>query len=444
MSKKLTLWISGKKDALPGDWVWITIGQIASALGFLTGMRILTQYVSPGIMGTVSLLTGVAALVTTTFFTPFLEAALRFYPDASRAGQVRLLRETINAFLLKTAKLLFPALAVTVLFLFLAYRKKITFLVALASLCGLLTVDLVKTKERNFLNASRRQKTLAAWLAMDAWARFLAATATVLVFGSSAGTVLSGYFAGSLMVLICFYKKAGHPHASDRGAGDEALYAGIRRYALPIIPMAMVGWITSLSDRYVIGALTGLEQVGIYWAAYGLASRPFLMAGGIIEQTLRPVYFNAVSSSDKVEEKKAFLAMLSITVFACFCLVAIITMMRVEIAGLLLDKKYRSGVELMPWIALGYAFLVISYVFEKICYAYKKTKAVSLVQTAGAVASLCIGIPLIYYYGVRGASIAVPIYFGFQLAVSAVAAKQVLKNVGRVGASSLPVLGDLP
>ncbi len=77
MSKKLTLWISGKKDALLSDWVWITIGQIASALGFLTGMRILTQYVSPGIMGTVSLLTGVAALVTTTFFTPFLEAALR-------------------------------------------------------------------------------------------------------------------------------------------------------------------------------------------------------------------------------------------------------------------------------------------------------------------------------------------------------------------------------
>ena len=419
---------SVKKNRIFGDWAWTTLGQLASAAGFLAGMRLLTQYVKPDIFGTVSLIAGIATLVTATFCGPFIEAALRFYPDAARNKQIPLLRMIINDFLFKAARVLL-FLGVTGLFLFFVYRKNITFLLTIASVCGLLTVDTVKAKERNFLNAGRKQKKLAAWLATDTWARFLGAVMMVVVFGSSAGAILSGYFAGSLLILIYFRGDAWGRRAGAYAAEEEnILSADIMRYALPIIPIAIVSWIASLSDRYIIGALSGLEQVGVYSASYGLVSRPFLMAGGVIEQTLRPVYFEAVSAGDKVREKKAFFAMLCATVLASFCLVAIITLLRREIAGLLLEKKYRSGVELMPWIALGYAFLVISYVFEKICYAYKKTKAVFLAQTAGAIASLGIGIPMVIYYGMRGASIAVSLYFGIQLAVSAVIAKHVLKS----------------
>ncbi len=424
--------LSGEKARVLSDWAWTTLGQLAAATGFLAGIRLLTQYISPAIFGTVSLLTGAAALVSATFFGPFIEAALRFYPDASRNGQAPLLKKIINSFLFMAYGSIVPFLAAAGFFLF-TYKKDIGFLIVVMFLCALMVIDTMKAKERNFLNAERKQKKLSAWLATDAWARSLAAVAMVLVFGGSVWAVLAGYFAGSCMVLIHFRENAEYGRNCAFGTQSEKekdLLTEIRRYALPMVPIAIVGWISSLGDRYIMGAMTGLEQVGIYSAAYGLVSRPFLMAGSVLEQTLRPVYFDAVSSGDKGRERKAFMALLCTTIFFSLCFAAIISIFSREIAGLLLEKKYRASAGLMPWIALGYAFLVTSYVFEKICFAYKRTKAVSLVQTAGALASLCIGIPLIYYYGMRGAAIAVPVYFGIQLALSVIAAKKVLNDAG--------------
>ncbi len=433
--KTFVLRISREKGRVLSDWAWTALGQLAAAAGFLAGMRLMTQYVRPDVFGTVSLLLGTATLLTATFCAPFIEAALRFYPDAARDGQVPLLREVTNSFLIRSAKALSPVVGAAGLLLFFLYREKTAFLMAMASLCGLLVVDAVKAKERNFLNAGRRQKAMAVWLATDTWARFLGAIIMVLVFGSSTGSVLSGYLAGSLLLLAFFYfrKGSGLARAVAPSTMEEKkanLPDEIRRYAIPIIPMAIVGWIASLGDRYIISALSGLEQVGIYSASYGLVSRPFLMAGGVIEQTLRPLYFEAVSAGDKAREKKTFFALLSATVLASLCLVAVITLMRREIAGLLLERRYSAGADLIPWIALGYAFLVVSYVFEKICYAYKKTKSVFFAQSAGAAASLGAGIPMICHYGLLGASMAVPVYFGIQLAVSAVMARQALKGAG--------------
>jgi O-antigen/teichoic acid export membrane protein len=99
--------------------------------------------------------------------------------------------------------------------------------------------------------------------------------------------------------------------------------------------------------------------------------------------------------------------------------------LRNQIGSLLLAEHYRGAIKLMPWIALGYCLLVISYVFEKACYAYKRTKAVLYIQISGAIASICIAIPLVYYWGLQGAAVAVPLYFGIQLLVSIHMARRV-------------------
>jgi O-antigen/teichoic acid export membrane protein len=104
-----------------------------------------------------------------------------------------------------------------------------------------------------------------------------------------------------------------------------------------------------------------------------------------------------------------------------------IAFLREHIATIFLAKPYRSSSNLLPWIALGHGFLVISYVFEKVCYAYKRTQSILLIQITGASASLLIGIPLIYYFGLFGAAVSIPIYFGVQLVISMYVARSVLK-----------------
>ncbi len=58
----------------------------------LLGIRLLTEFVSPEVFGTVSLLIGIATLGSTLFCNPLLQAAMRFYPELAREGQVPRLR----------------------------------------------------------------------------------------------------------------------------------------------------------------------------------------------------------------------------------------------------------------------------------------------------------------------------------------------------------------
>ena len=69
------------------------------------------------------------------------------------------------------------------------------------------------------------------------------------------------------------------------------------------MPLALLGWVISLSDRYVLAGLTSPVQTGIYAAGYGLASTPFIMLDQFLALTLRPVYFDAVGQRDRRRER---------------------------------------------------------------------------------------------------------------------------------------------
>ena len=102
--------------------------------------------------------------------------------------------------------------------------------------------------------------------------------------------------------------------------------------------------------------------------------------------------------------------------------------LRGELGRLLLASQYQGASDLMPWIALGYAFLAVSYVFEKICYAHSRTKLVSLIQMFGTLSIVGLSFPSIQLLGLQGAAFAVPVAFGLQLIVSIAVGTMVLRQ----------------
>jgi O-antigen/teichoic acid export membrane protein len=59
-----------------------------------------------------------------------------------------------------------------------------------------------------------------------------------------------------------------------------------------------------------------------------------------------------------------------------------------------------------------------------VCFAHDATKSVLLSEATGAVLSGVVGFPMIYFYGLEGAAMAVPVYFGMQLLLSAYLARR--------------------
>ncbi|MBW8039176.1 MAG: oligosaccharide flippase family protein [Planctomycetes bacterium] len=408
---------------------WSTFGKVFAALGTLVGIRLITECVSKDIYGKVILLIGIITLGGNLFASPLISAAQRFHPEAVLSQRLPQLRCTVSRMLKRNTG--------TLACLFLiggaiyARLNGISFLVFLA-MTAFLLVQITQSFEISLLTAARRQREIAIWLSLEAWLKPILAIALVFLFGDATQHVLWGYFIAVAVILLRFYLSPAKPEGTNGSSKtfitDRKLISDIRRYAMPLVPLALVAWISTLSDRYIIAGMLGSASVGIYAACYGLLGMPFLMAGGIIGQTLRPPYYQAVSAGNINLAKKLLKTQLTITALVCGVGVVAVFFLRNIIAALLLAKEYRSAVSLMTLIAAGITFQVITQIFESILIAYKRTGFLLIIHSFGAVVCVLSVYFLIRRFNLIGAAMACPVYYLSMLILSMIMAAITLKK----------------
>ncbi|MEX2164532.1 MAG: lipopolysaccharide biosynthesis protein [Sulfuricaulis sp.] len=407
------------RKRLLGDTSWVFAGQLASALGTLVGLRLVTEVVPPAVYGAVVLAIGIVGLAQGFAVSPLMQTVLRFYPEYARGTEEAVLRWTIVDELRK------PVLWLCVILLLAlgAWSHYVLDGFALGPLCaGLFLVEVVRSVEVTFLNASQKQRAMALFVSADAWLRPVAAVAAVWLLGVDTGSVVAGYIAGAVLSLAGFYgltratgvRRSHTSRQSDDKADRKRLWA----YAKPLVFLPLVGWIIGQSDRYIVGGLAGLELAGIYAAFYGLASRPFLMFTSGVELAVRQVYYAEVTAGNCIGERRVFWLWLASVAGAALLLLLVIVLLHQELATLLLAAQYRAHSALMIWVAMGYVLASCTQVIERICYALHDTRGVLLIATGGAVSSVVIALPMVHYFGIDGAAWAVPIYFGLQLVLA--------------------------
>ena len=398
------------------DGAWVALGQAGAALGTLVGIRVLTEYLTVDVFGAVALVLGAATFAASLLVNPLMQGLLRFHADAIRQGRVDALRTAVTPMLANVA------VCAGVLFVTAGLVQGLTsgapiwlgLLVA-----GIFAVDAARSLEFTFLNAGRQHRAMALWAAGEAWSRLLAAVAVVVWWGGTVSSVLLGYLAASSVMLWTWYgfarEDTARPGRHPGVSLAEDFTQSLRAYAWPLVPLAVIAWISSLADRYVIGGLWGLKEVGLYAAAYGLVARPFLMLSAITELVARPVYYGAVAEADTARSERIIRTWLLLVTVCGGAGFMMFWLFKDVIAAWLLAEPYRKGAALLPWIAGGYWLLIISHVFERQCYAHRDTRAVLVIYAAGGIAALVVLYPAVSLFGMAGAAAAVPAYFGAQL-----------------------------
>jgi len=103
--------------------------------------------------------------------------------------------------------------------------------------------------------------------------------------------------------------------------------------------------------------------------------------------------------------------------------VALLLITKDWVASMVLAKAYHPAVELMPAIAIGCALHALGTVVAQPLLANKRTRLLLLGRLCGAVTA-AISIPLmVNNFGLLGAAMANPIYFGIEALVLAMLAK---------------------
>jgi O-antigen/teichoic acid export membrane protein len=398
--------------AIIGQGVWVLTGQAFTGLFTLAGTRLVTQVVAPEIYGLVNLAQNTVLLLRTLFCSPILNAGLRYYPDAQRGGYVPALYRMLRGALGK-ATLVMEALVVAGACVWM-WRTRVH-AGAILALVVFLYADVFRTLELTMFGAERRQRPAAIASAAEALSKPLLIFACVLMFGARIEIVLGAIAASVVMTLIGVRSIARTHEIGDGSVVPTAVGAEMLKYSLPLIPIALLNWLTGLSDRYIIQWLShDLVSVGIYAAGYGLVSQPFLLLHAVTALTLRPVYFSAVSREDRAHATRTFRTWLTLSTGICVLAVVLVYLWRNVIVGMLLGPQYRAASVVVPWIALGYLFYVIEQILEQNLLAHKRTRSVLYAQAWGAGASIAVTVPLVAACGMVGAAYACPIYFLIQ------------------------------
>lgn len=445
--------LSTARKKLLGEGVWVAVGQLLVALATLLGVRLLTEVVSPAVYGSVALILGLAALGQNLFSSPLLNAAYRFYAELGGQGTAQL-----RAILARPLQLTTTGLVILLLLgggVYVQVTGGLSWF-AFVAVSALMSAEIYRGMEWSFLGAARRQKAAALWQGLEAWVRPLLAISLVLLWEKTPTAVLSGYAlatGGLFLAVIAFFpdrlegvtdtssdesvsvseedstnsvEGAAEPSAEEEesSAGPDlarpsSLQRDIFHYALPLMPVALVGWVSSLGDRYIIGGVLGAAQVGIYAAVYGSILRPFQILSAVVSQTLLPVFNQSLAQNNRSHERKLFWTWLALIAFFSLLGAVLITLLSDWIAWLLLAKAYRSSAPLMGLLALGFTFLNIAHVFEYQLYSYKHTRFILLGQTLAAIASLAVAVPMIRWKGLWGAAMACPMYYFLYLLLMA-------------------------
>lgn len=397
-----------------------------SAIGTLAGVSLLTARLTPADFGLLSLLLAISVLATQIAAGPVAQATIHLYPGFSTPARLPLLRSRASH-AQRQGWLLVAALLLAGGGVAMALGRATWVDVALVLL--LFSADSSRTLRISVLNAARRHAPYSIWVALDAWARPVAALAAIVAFGAVAQVALAAYVAVAVVLNLLFGRAAwrcaaadGAPVAVPSGTDDAEpgrLDRKIARYALPLVPLALLAWVVNLGDRFAVGAILDEAAVGIYAAAYGLAAAPFMMLAGMVEQAVRPHYQQALSARNHLHADR-LLRIWLLTVAAAVCAGWALFLVAHElIASWVLGPAFIASAALMPWIAGGYALRATASVFERVCYGYARTRRVLAIQAATATTAVVAVPAAAAQWGLRGAAASLVLVFSVQLAVAA-------------------------
>jgi O-antigen/teichoic acid export membrane protein len=383
------------------DIIWVAISQaITSALGIITLPALTKSYTteSYGIWAQINVTVG---LVVPLLTLQFGSAVVRFLAGekdkTKRRRSLGAMFYTILIFsiVLFVAINIFSAQLSNFLFDNPAYIHfvRLTFLWA--------SVDAVFTFFISYLRAMGQIKTLAGIQVGFSIARM------ILIIGMASHSfgldriiiwiiLVDLLFAVGVIFLVV--RKEGFPTPNLIGIKTFLVFS------IPQVPVVLLGWILSSSDRYFITHFLNLSQVGIYSST--------VLLSGIISMLFYPINFvllptvsKAWEQNQKDDVKSYFEYSTKVLLTLAVPAVIGLAMLSQPVLKIATTSEYMAGWQLILLLSTGCIFNGLSQINVYIIYLVKKTTRLLLLALITSTISVGINYLLIPKIGIIGAAI---------------------------------------
>ena len=177
------------------------------------------------------------------------------------------------------------------------------------------------------------------------------------------------------------------------------------KYGLPLVPNDAILWIMASSDRYIIAYFMATKDVGIYAAAYGLASIVSLILGPIsvvLFPTISKSYDNGEIAKTRTYLKYSLKYLMMLSIPAAFGL----SILASPLLRILTTSEFTSGSIVIPFIAFGLVAFGFHRIGLYVFHMMKKTYWIVRLLSISAALNIGLNLLLIPRLGILGAAVA--------------------------------------
>ncbi len=414
-------------------------------------LPVYTRYLSPSDYGIVETLIALTTVLVITLRLGITNAFFRFYFDRPDPEHRRLVLRTSFWFTMGMATLGLVAGA--------AFSREISTVlfgsadeaeVVAAAFVGLWAQMNYEQLTSLFRVEERSVAYVAASLANVALT--IAAT-LALVVALDAGPlgVVVGNFTGTLLVYAALvgYRREQLGLQFDRG-----LFREMNRFGMPLVPSALLLWVTNFSDRFFLVKLADTQEVGLYSVGVRIASAMALLLTAF--RTAWPAF--AYSIEDDREAKRTYAFVLTYLVFVTTWVATGLALLSPWLVDWIAAPAFAESSRVVGPLAFavvifaGYVVMVIGV------GRARRTQFNWVVTGVAAIVNVALNLILIPRYGMMGAAAATiaayatmfagmtwwaqriyPVPYQWRRVATAVAAGLALVAVGKLAGGGLPV-----
>jgi len=174
------------------------------------------------------------------------------------------------------------------------------------------------------------------------------------------------------------------------------------KFGMPLIPATLSMTVLRLADRYIIGALVGLDQAAIYDVGYKV--------GSIIVVLITPFRTAwvpyAFSITQKPDAQKTYRDVLTYLVAGCTFLILGVIIFRAELVNFTAPASYAGAVVTVSWVAISQLFLAVYQIFSIGPMVRNNTRDLAWTAMLAGGVNLLLNFILIPFIGILGAAIA--------------------------------------
>ena len=370
-----------------------TLGSFTSnAISFLM-IPLYTSVLSTSEFGSVDLMSSTASLLSPILLLSIQDATLRFTMDNNYKKE-DVLSTSLNVVLKGTTILTIAIVLIGIVRIFPVSNQYLLFLWMIFVLGAISSIFNLYLKAENKAKIIACSGIIGTIAVCSCNYLFL----VVLKYGV-AGYMFSNVI--SLLLQIIYQLITGKIYKDIHFKKYNNISKPMIRYSSPLIANSISWWVNNASDRYILTAVRGIAESGIYTVAYKIPT---------ILTLFQNIVYNAWSISAIAEfdenDTDGFIGR-NYELYSCFYILicSILLVMNIPLARFLYKGDFFNAWKCVPFLLLGTVFSGISQFEGSLYAAVKETRLVAKTTVVGAITNTILNIVLICIFGAIGAAI---------------------------------------